>query len=377
MWRMYGRWGFRIFVLLPGTKNTMDDLLWLRQSGMEAALLRLHGAGVPILGVCGGYQMLGETVDDPEGTESGRSRSLRGLGLLPVRTVFTGEKTRTRPAAVALAEPFAGARLEGYEIHMGRTESRGAPFCTLEDGRKDGCCRGLVWGTYLHGLFDTGALTERLVQFLCARRGIRRPAARLSAIGLMRSVSLMLWPTAYVLRWTWMQFIKAWGVMQTMERNTELGLVHLYWGAEAKGKTTAALGLALRALGAGHSVAVVQFLKEGNSGEVALLRQLGAHIFRGKGCQKFVRQMSAAEREHAAELQTAHLRMALALEPQVLILDRPVPFGSRIWWIGRCCTRRCWSGLPGERLCSLAACRRTGCACAPITKQVPLLQAPL
>ena len=89
-----------------------------------------------------------------------------------MRTVFTGEKTRTRPAAVALAEPFAGARLEGYEIHMGRTESRGAPFCTLEDGRKDGCCRGLVWGTYLHGLFDTGALTERLVQFLCARRGI-------------------------------------------------------------------------------------------------------------------------------------------------------------------------------------------------------------
>ena len=165
------------FVLLPGTKNTMDDLLWLRQSGMEAALLRLHGAGVPILGVCGGYQMLGETVDDPEGTESGRSRSLRGLGLLPVRTVFTGEKTRTRPAAVALAEPFAGARLEGYEIHMGRTESRGAPFCTLEDGRKDGCCRGLVWGTYLHGLFDTGALTERLVQFLCARRGIPATAS--------------------------------------------------------------------------------------------------------------------------------------------------------------------------------------------------------
>ena len=108
--------------------------------------------------------------------------------------------------------------------------------------------------------------------------------------------------------------------MQTMERNTELGLVHLYWGG-GKGKTTAALGLALRAVRAGHSVAVVQFLKEGNSGEVALLRQLGAHIFRGKGCQKFVRQMSAAEREHAAELQTAHLRMALALEPQVLILD--------------------------------------------------------
>ena len=108
--------------------------------------------------------------------------------------------------------------------------------------------------------------------------------------------------------------------MQAMERKTELGLVHLYWGA-GKGKTSAALGLALRALGAGYSVAAVQFLKEGDSGEVALLRQLGAHVFRGKGCRKFVCQMNAVEREHASALQTAHLRMALALEPQVLILD--------------------------------------------------------
>ena len=77
-------------IILPGTKNTVDDLLWLRQSGLEAALLKLAANGTPVLGVCGGYQMLGETLADPEGTESGTAQTVRGLGLLPTRTVFTG-----------------------------------------------------------------------------------------------------------------------------------------------------------------------------------------------------------------------------------------------------------------------------------------------
>ena len=70
-------------IILPGTKNTVDDLLWLRQSGLEAALLKLAASGTPVLGVCGGYQMLGETLADPEGTESGTAQTVRGLGLLP------------------------------------------------------------------------------------------------------------------------------------------------------------------------------------------------------------------------------------------------------------------------------------------------------
>lgn len=84
-------------VILPGTKNTVDDLLWLRQSGLEAALLKLAASGTPVLGVCGGYQMLGGTLADPEGTESGTAQTVRGLGLLPTRTVFTGQKHPPEP----------------------------------------------------------------------------------------------------------------------------------------------------------------------------------------------------------------------------------------------------------------------------------------
>ena len=166
-------------VVLPGTKSTMADLLWLRENGLEAAIRKLAAAGTPVLGVCGGYQMLGELLEDPEGVESAQG-SLRGMELLPCRTVFAGKKTRTRIRARAEG-PFAGARLEGYEIHMGVTEVRGAPFCRLEDGREDGredgCRSGNVFGTYLHGLFDSGELTEKLAAWLCARKNIPAEAA--------------------------------------------------------------------------------------------------------------------------------------------------------------------------------------------------------
>ena len=73
-------------VILPGTKNTVEDLLWLRQSGLEAVILKLAAKETPVLGVCGGYQMLGETLHDPDGSESGRPQTLRGLNLLPTET---------------------------------------------------------------------------------------------------------------------------------------------------------------------------------------------------------------------------------------------------------------------------------------------------
>ncbi len=160
-------------VILPGTKSTLDDLVWLRENGLEAAILKLAAAGVPVMGICGGYQMLGRTLSDPEGTEGGVPGAVvRGLGLLPVDTVFCAQKTRTRVEAQALAGPFAGARLEGYEIHMGRTRVDGEPFCRLEDGRAEGCAAGHVYGTYLHGLFDTGEATARLADLLCKTKGI-------------------------------------------------------------------------------------------------------------------------------------------------------------------------------------------------------------
>ena len=159
-------------VILPGTKNTMEDLLWLRQSGLEAAVRRLAQAQTPVLGVCGGYQMLGQTLDDPAGTESGKPMSLAGLGLLPTRTTFDAQKRRTQVRAVALGAPFAGARMTGYEIHNGRTTVNGEPFCRLADGTPEGCVCKNVFGTYLHGLFDSGELTQALVKLLCARKGI-------------------------------------------------------------------------------------------------------------------------------------------------------------------------------------------------------------
>ena len=166
-------------VILPGTKNTVDDLLWLRQSGLEPALLKLAARGTPVLGVCGGYQMLGQTLADPDGTESGRAQTLRGLGLLPTRTTFTDRKRRAQVTAEATAAPFAGAALTGYEIHTGRTEVEGLPFCTQADGTPEGCVQDRVFGTYLHGLFDTGELTEKLVAALCARKGIAPDTAAL------------------------------------------------------------------------------------------------------------------------------------------------------------------------------------------------------
>ena len=167
------RLGTPDLVVLPGTKSTVSDLLWLRQSGLETAVLKLAAAGTPVLGVCGGYQMLGAALHDPEGVETEAGTHIRGMGLLPVETTFTSQKSRLRKTAVVQASPFAGARLEGYEIHMGRTEETGSPFCLLEDGRAEGCARGNVWGTYLHGLFDSGELTQAMARLLCARKGLR------------------------------------------------------------------------------------------------------------------------------------------------------------------------------------------------------------
>ena len=160
-------------VIVPGTKSTMEDLRWMRQCGMETAVRRLAAAGIPVLGVCGGYQMLGASLEDPEHVEGGGS--MAGMGLLPCTTVFEREKVRTRVGASILAQPFAGAQLDAYEIHMGRTQRCGAaPFCRLQDGREEGAVQGNVFGTYLHGLFDTGELTQRLADWLLERKGLKK-----------------------------------------------------------------------------------------------------------------------------------------------------------------------------------------------------------
>ena len=173
-----GELGTPDLIFLPGTKNTMDDLTWLRESGMETAVLRCAEQKVPVVGICGGYQMLGELLEDPDGVEHGGS--MRGMGLLHTKTVFSRAKTRTqiqgRVNTVSICGEFAGREVQGYEIHMGRTEKTGDCQETiyLEDGRLDGLSNpeGTVFGTYLHGIFDYGDLAAMTVSRLMRRKGI-------------------------------------------------------------------------------------------------------------------------------------------------------------------------------------------------------------
>ena len=173
-------------ILLPGTKNTLGDLRWLRQSGLEAAILQHAARGGAVAGICGGYQMLGEEVSDPDGVEGGGS--LAGLGLLPGRTRFQGEKTRTRVEGVfehaqGIFSGLNGTPFEGYEIHMGETVPTGeADPCTrlrdLRGGEKgDGLARGNVWGSYVHGLFDRAECAAALVNCLRRAKGLGERSA--------------------------------------------------------------------------------------------------------------------------------------------------------------------------------------------------------
>jgi adenosylcobyric acid synthase len=176
-------------VVLPGSKSTMADLAWLRERGVAGAVVAAARGGGAVLGICGGYQMLGRALGDPEGVESATA-SAAGLGLLPVETTFASGKTtvRVRARAVAAAGPFAEARgVEGdaYEIHAGVTRvvapgvarpfaivvRGGAPADDL-DGASDAA--GTVTGTYLHGIFASGAVRRSLLAWLAARAG--RPA---------------------------------------------------------------------------------------------------------------------------------------------------------------------------------------------------------
>jgi adenosylcobyric acid synthase len=156
-------------VILPGSKSTLADLAWLREHGFEEAIRHLSRRGIPVVGICGGYQMLGSYLRDPESLES-NIEEMPGLGLLPVETVFSGEKAVFQTHARILNGPgwladLRGQTLQGYEIHMGRTRSdhawleitaRNGQPCQASDGCT--CVEGRVWGCYLHGLFANAAL---------------------------------------------------------------------------------------------------------------------------------------------------------------------------------------------------------------------------
>ncbi|KCZ71349.1 adenosylcobyric acid synthase (glutamine-hydrolysing) [Candidatus Methanoperedens nitroreducens] len=161
-------------IILPGTKNTVDDLEELRSKGMDKKIIAEMKKGIPIIGICGGYQMLGKEITDSgiEGTCG--AVSIKGLGLLDVSTRFLDYKKQTRQAEKlvtgdgCILGPIRGEKVRGYEIHMGRTEG-GEP--AFED---DGCVseNGLVIGTYLHGLFENENIRNSFLGYLYKRRGI-------------------------------------------------------------------------------------------------------------------------------------------------------------------------------------------------------------
>jgi adenosylcobyric acid synthase len=180
-------------VILPGSKSTMADLTWLRESGLAEAVRERGGRGAPVLGVCGGCQMLGRRIDDPNLVESATAANAKGLGLLEARTRFARQKTTARVIARSLARGFFAedmprdARLDGYEIHMGQldtTDANAAPFEVVErNGRAeravDGAvgCGGAVVGTMIHGLFENDSLRAGVLRSLRRRKGISEPAS--------------------------------------------------------------------------------------------------------------------------------------------------------------------------------------------------------
>lgn len=170
-------------IILPGTKNTMEDLRWIRQNGLEASILKAAAGGTAIWGICGGYQMLGKIIRDPEGVEgSGQAAQMKGMGLLPAETVFTGVKTRTRVTGVfrhieGLFGTLSGMEFEGYEIHMGETTGELHHISRIHDSVTDrasfdGMCLGNVCGTYVHGIFDREGILRAILKALAEKKGI-------------------------------------------------------------------------------------------------------------------------------------------------------------------------------------------------------------
>ena len=176
-------------IIIPGTKNTTGDLKWLRQSGMEAAILKHASNGTVVFGVCGGYQMLGKQISDPYGEEDGTGKAnvTPGMGLLDIKTTFI-EKKRTIQMAghfgkvQGIFSALSGLPLFGYEIHSGVTEfpEQDALTCispiheageTMAEGSQNTTNGMNVYGTYVHGVFDGDGIAVKIVEALLAKKG--------------------------------------------------------------------------------------------------------------------------------------------------------------------------------------------------------------
>ncbi|WP_066942469.1 cobyric acid synthase [Streptomyces lushanensis] len=173
-------------VVVPGTRGTVRALAWLRERGLADALALRAAEDRPVLGICGGYQILGEHIDDEVESRAG---AVAGLGLLPVRVRFAREKTLARPSGTAL-----GASVEGYEIHHGVAEVRGGDaFVSDADGRAlDGCRVGAVQGTHWHGALESDTFRRRFLTEVARAAGRRFVPAPGTSFGALREEQLDL-----------------------------------------------------------------------------------------------------------------------------------------------------------------------------------------
>ena len=153
-------------ILIPGTKSTIADLKWLRQNGLEAAVKKAAAAGKLVMGICGGYQMLGEVISDPDQVEAAGVTEIRGMELLPMHTEFHGEKVQVQTKGQfrdipGMLSGLNGLDYTGYEIHMGRSLESAPP---LAGG-------GNLYGSYIHGIFDAPGIAEAILTVLCKQKG--------------------------------------------------------------------------------------------------------------------------------------------------------------------------------------------------------------
>lgn len=336
-------------ILLPGTKNTMGDMEWLIESGLEGAILR-ESANTRVIGICGGFQLLGKEMHDPDYVEHGGD--MRGLGLLDTSTTFEQAKTRTRIQGNILPDQnlygIENLSVEGYEIHMGTTKNLGGavPMITLEDGRVDAMATpdGRVWGSYLHGIFDNEELVFGLVHQIMKEKGIDPDENHLSVTeykeiqynklaDLLRNHLDMdyinsLFETEDELLCVPEECknCSAVGCGGMKDADDGLGCVHIYCG-DGKGKTTASTGLAVRCAGAGKKVLMYQFIKNNNSSEVESLTKIpGITRVPGIPMKKFTFMMDDEEKAQLKIQNDAKLDelIELAKSFDMVVLDESV-----------------------------------------------------
>lgn len=162
------------FIIIPGTKSTISDMQHIRKNGLEAAIKKCVSVGIPVFGVCGGYQMMGKKISDPHNAECGGETE--GMNLLESETIFVSEKTITRISGTfekvsGIFSELSGKCFEGYEIHLGETKVSNSPLVRFSDGKSDGAQHNNIYGSYVHGIFDRCEVSGTIIKALFAKKG--------------------------------------------------------------------------------------------------------------------------------------------------------------------------------------------------------------